>query len=204
MPKILYRGAESIIYLDNDSIVKERIKKSYRISEIDEKLRKERTRKEVKLLMDARARGIMTPKIVHVDEQDNKIVMEHVEGRRVKELLESSDESTIAKICQNIGKVVGKLHANDIIHGDLTTSNMISNNDIYLIDFSLGDISRKIEDKGTDLKLLKDTIKSTHFKIFKTCWDNIVKGYRGEYADAEKILEKVEDIERRARYREHE
>ena len=189
--------------MDDESIVKERIKKAYRLPQIDEKLRKERTRKEVKLLADARALGVMTPKILEVS--DNKIVMERVKGARVKELLDTSSKNVIAKTCKEIGRLVGKLHANNIIHGDLTTSNMISTgNEIYFIDFSLGDTSRKLEDKGTDIKLLREAIKSTHFKILRTCWDNIVKGYKAEYKDAEKVLEKVDEIERRARYREHE
>ena len=196
----LYRGAESIVYLDKQAIVKERIKKSYRISQIDERLRRERTRKEVKLLTDARSIGVMTPKILHVEE--NKIVMEHIKGTRVKEFLNARNA---AKTCKEIGKIIGKLHASNIVHGDLTTSNMILHDRlIYLIDFSLGDHSRKLEDKGTDIKLLKEALQSSHFKIFKTCWNNIVKGYKAEYADAGKVLEKVEEIERRARYRQHE
>jgi len=159
-----------------------------------------RTRKEVKLLTDARSIGVMTPKILHVEE--NKIVMEHIKGTRVKEFLNARNA---AKTCKEIGKIIGKLHASNIVHGDLTTSNMILHDRlIYLIDFSLGDHSRKLEDKGTDIKLLKEALQSSHFKIFKTCWNNIVKGYKAEYADAGKVLEKVEEIERRARYRQHE
>lgn len=199
MPKVIYRGAESVIYLDDGNVVKERARKSYRIPEIDEKLRRERTRKEVRLLVDARALGVMTPKIIETGE--TKITMEHIDGKRVKELLDTSDRSTIARTCREIGRLVGRLHSNNIVHGDLTTSNMISTGrDIYFIDFSLGDTSRKIEDKGVDMKLLHEALESTHFKILKTCWDNIIKGYKAEYKDAVKVLEKVDEIERRARY----
>ncbi|TAL48591.1 Kae1-associated serine/threonine protein kinase [archaeon] len=199
MPKVIYRGAESVIYLDDGNVVKERARKSYRIPEIDEKLRRERTRKEVRLLVDARALGVMTPKIIETGE--TKITMKHIDGKRVKELLDTSDRSTIARTCREIGRLVGRLHSNNIVHGDLTTSNMISTGrDIYFIDFSLGDTSRKIEDKGVDMKLLHEALESTHFKILKTCWDNIIKGYKAEYKDAVKVLEKVDEIERRARY----
>ena len=64
----------------------------------------------------------------------------------------------------------------------------------------MGYFSNKIEDKGVDLKLLKDVIKSTHFKILKICWDNILKGYKKEYKDADKVIQRVKEIERRARY----
>jgi len=89
--KVLYKGAESLIYLDEFEgetvAVKERLKKSYRIEQIDSKLRKYRTRMEVKLLTEARKVGVYTPRIIFVDEEKGKIYMEYVEGKRVKELL---------------------------------------------------------------------------------------------------------------------
>lgn len=205
--QIIYRGAESILYLDTfdnqQVLVKERIKKSYRLPQIDEKLRKIRTRKEVKLLTEARKVGVPTPKILHVDYTNYKIIMKNINGIRIKEFFNSADKSSIEKVCLEIGRLIGKLHANDIIHGDLTTSNMIlKDNQIYFIDFGLGEFSRRIEDKGVDMNLLYEALKSTHFKILKTCWNNIVKGYKQEYKDADKVLEKVEEIEKRARYME--
>jgi Kae1-associated kinase Bud32 len=203
--KIICRGAESIIYLGEyqgeQAIIKERIKKSYRIDQIDGELRKVRTRKEVKLLTEARKVGVPTPKILHVDDVDYKIVMENVAGERVKELLFTADKKTVEKICFEIGKLIGKLHSAGIVHGDLTTSNMIlKDNQIYFIDFGLGEFSKRIEDQGVDLNLLYEALKSTHFKILKLCWGNIVKGYKEEYKNAEQALNKIEEIEKRARY----
>jgi Kae1-associated kinase Bud32 len=205
--EIIYRGAESILYLDTfedqQVLVKERIKKNYRIDQIDQELRKARTRKEVKLLTEARKIGIATPKILHVDEANNKISMEFISGKRIKELFYSSDKKTIEKCCFEIGKAIGKLHSIGIVHGDLTTSNMILKDDnIYFIDFGLGEFSRRIEDQGVDINLLLEALKSTHFKILNLCWSNILKGYRQEYKGAEQTLKKVDEIERRARYSE--
>jgi len=73
-------------------------------------------------------------------------------------------------------------------------------NKIYFIDFGLGGYSKRVEDKGVDLKLLHDAIKAAHYKILKLCWGNILKGYKKEYRDAEKVLKKVEEIDKRARY----
>jgi Kae1-associated kinase Bud32 len=204
--QVLYRGAESILYLgelDGQRVlVKERIKKNYRIQQIDEELRKIRTRKEVKLLSAARSVGVQTPKILEVDEKNHKIIMEYIDGLRVKELLNTSDNKTIEKICFEIGKSIGKLHANRIVHGDLTTSNMISkDNKIYFIDFGLGDFSQRIEDQAVDLNLLFEALKSTHFKILDTCWNSIIKGYKEEYQTADKVLEQMDEIEKRARYK---
>lgn len=203
--QILYRGAESIIYLDifdgQEVLVKERIQKGYRLKEIDEKLRKERTRKEVKLLTEARKYNVLTPKILHVDFQKHKIIMENIDGTRIKEFLNSADKKNIEKVCLEIGKLVGRLHANNIIHGDITTSNMIlKDNKIYFIDFSLGEFSNRLEDKGVDLNLLYEALKSTHFKISKLCWNNILKGYKQEYRESDKVMERVNEIEKRARY----
>jgi Kae1-associated kinase Bud32 len=205
--EILYRGAESIIYLDTFDeqkvLVKERIKKNYRLDEIDQKLRKERTRREVKLLTDARKLNVLTPRIIHVDYQNHRIIMENIDGVRVKEFINSASKKYIEKVSKEIGRLIGKLHGGDIIHGDLTTSNMIlKNNEIYFIDFSLGQTSKRIEDKGVDLNLLMEALKSTHFKTFKICWNNIVKGYKQEYIENKKVLEKVQEIEKRARYME--
>jgi Kae1-associated kinase Bud32 len=203
--QIIKRGAEAVLYLDNFEnqkvLVKERIKKSYRIDQIDQKLRKERTRKEVKLLTEARKVGVGTPKIFHVDEQNSKIIMEFVDGTRIKELFYTTDKKTIEKLCLEIGNQIGKLHSIGIVHGDLTTSNMILKDDkIYFIDFGLGEFSRRIEDQGVDLNLLQEALKSTHFKILNLCWSNILKGYEKEYKNAKQVLMKIEEIEKRARY----
>jgi len=205
--EIIYRGAESIISLDSfegqEAIVKERVAKDYRIKQLDDKLRKERTKKEVKLLTEARKVGVLTPKILNVNEKNFKIVMENISGVRVKEFLNSSGEDEISDICFEIGKLVGKLHQNNIIHGDLTTSNMILKGDeIYFIDFSLGDISSRIENKGVDLNLFKEALKSTHFKIVDKCWLNFLEGYRKEYLGSEDILLKLKEIKKRVRYAE--
>lgn len=203
--QIIKRGAEAILYLDEfenqQVLVKERIKKNYRIDQIDKKLRKERTRKEVKLLTEARKVGVWTPKIFHVDESNSKITMEFVDGTRIKELLYTADKKTVEKLCLEIGSQIGKLHAIGIVHGDLTTSNMIlKDNQIYFIDFGLGEFSKKIEDQGVDFNLLYEALKSTHFKILNICWFNILKGYEKEYKNAKQVLKKIEEIEKRARY----
>lgn len=202
--KLIYRGAEAILYLKGRGrkiLVKERIRKSYRIKQLDEKLRKVRTRREVKLLTKAKKIGIDVPSILKVDEKKFRILMEYIEGERLKEFLNRADKKSVKKICFEVGRMIGKMHTHNLIHGDLTTSNMIlKDGRIYFIDFGMGFISSRIEDKGVDLNLLYEALRSTHYKILNLCWDNILKGYRLEYKDAEKVLRKVEEIEKRARY----
>lgn len=201
--RLVKKGAEALIYLDEfegqQVLVKERIKKGYRLSELDEKLRRERTRRELKLLRRARSIGVATPQVYHVDK--SKIFMEFVKGERIKEFLNKASRKAAHQIFVEIGKLAGKLHSNNLIHGDLTTSNMIlRDNKIYLIDFGLGYFSKRIEDKGVDLLLLKRAIKATHSKLLSFGWKNIVRGYRQSYANAEEVLRRVEKIEERARY----
>lgn len=201
----IYRGAEAILYTTKYEgkkvLVKERIKKKYRISYLDDKLRKQRTKREIKLLRKARECGVATPVVIKVDEKNYKIIMEFLEGERVKEFLEKANKKDVKRICYLIGKNIGKLHSNNIVHGDLTTSNMIlKNNKIYFIDFGLGCISKRIEDFGVDLNLLFEALKATHFKILRLCWNSIVKGYKEEFKNAKQVLKKVEEIEKRARY----
>lgn len=203
--KMIKQGAEAKIFLDKignqNVIIKDRIKKNYRIKQIDEKIRKIRTSLEYNLITEARRAGVPTPKIFEINKKNHKIVMEYIEGETIKELLNKSDKKTLEKISFKIGKLTGKLHARGIIHGDLTTSNMILKyRDIYFIDFGLGFFSRKIEDQGTDLRLLLEALKSTHFKILDLCWKNIVKGYKEEYENTEQVLKKMEEIQKRARY----
>ena len=199
--RIIRRGAESIIYLDDSQLVKERIKKSYRLKEIDEKLRKLRTRKEAKLLNEAKRVGVETPKIFSVDEKGFKIIMEFIDGKRLKEFLNETDDKNRKGVAEELGKAVGLLHKNGIVHGDLTTSNMILKDDkIFFIDFGLGDFSNRIEDLATDLSVLKEAFKSTHFKYLDILWESFIKGYKLTNDKFNKVLDTLNDIEKRGRY----
>ncbi|MEM7816288.1 MAG: KEOPS complex kinase/ATPase Bud32 [Candidatus Aenigmatarchaeota archaeon] len=198
--KILQRGAEAIIYLENDNIVvKNRIKKSYRIREIDERMRRARTKREAKLLRVARGLGIKTPKVISAEEY--KIKMEFIYGKKLKDVLQTLSKEKIEEIFKIIANYIALLHSKDIIHGDLTTSNFILKADeIYLIDFGLGFYSSRIEDKATDLYLLYQSIKSAHFNILNEAWNIILKKYTESYEKAELVIKRLEEIEKRGRY----
>lgn len=202
--QVMKRGAEAVLFLDKqdseDVVIKERIKKGYRIAEIDSKLRKQRTKGEAFLISSARRAGLSTPKILSVDETGFKIIMEFIPGKRLKELLNETDNKTREMIAEELGKNVALLHSNKIVHGDLTTSNMIfHDNKIYFIDFGLGFFSQRIEDYAMDLAVLEEAIKSTHYKYLNELWQNILKGY--STADISKeVLKRLEEIEKRGRY----
>jgi TP53 regulating kinase-like protein len=199
--EIIKRGAEAILYLQDENLVKERIKKSYRLPQIDIELRKNRTKKEAKLISEARRCGISTPRIISVDEKNNKILMDFIDGKRLKEFLNETNDENRRKVAEDIGKSVGLLHKHGIIHGDLTTSNMIlKNNKIYFIDFGLGEFSKRIETLAIDLSVLKEAFKSTHFKHLNLLWDSFIKGYKQTNDNFNKVLETLDNIEKRGRY----
>jgi len=204
--EILYQGAEAKIYktryMDFDVIEKRRIKKSYRIREIDERLISTRTKEEAKLISEARKSGVSVPIIYDIDLEKGIIVMQYLKGDRLKDIFNSLDEEKRKKICIEIGKSIGKLHKNDIIHGDITTSNIILyDNSLHFIDFGLGEKSSEIESKGVDLHVLMEAISSAHSK-YSESFKFVLDGYKKEIKDDyEKVEKKIEEILRRGRYR---
>jgi len=199
--KILFQGAEALILLDKGKIIKKREKKSYRINELDEKIRKLRTRRETKLLEKA-SKLIPVPKIIEVNEKE--ILMEFVKGKKLSDELESFPMVWQLKIFKQIGENIAKIHDSDIIHGDLTTSNMLfneKNNKVYFIDFGLGFGSHKMEDKAVDLHLLKQALEAKHFNNWEKLFDEVLKGYKIS-KDYKKVFERFKKVEKRGRYKE--
>lgn len=188
--KEIARGAEAVIYLEKNRIIKHRVLKGYRIKEIDEALRKTRTRRETKILEKL---NIPHPKLIKADDKEMKVEMEYIDGDKLRDVFS-------VKLCQKIGEYVGLMHNEGIIHGDLTTSNMILKcNEIYLIDFGLSFFSAKIEDKAVDLHLLKEALESKHYKEFDEAFKEIIKGYNKTCKNADEIINRLEQVEVRGR-----
>lgn len=203
---IIYRGAEAEIsiskYMDIDIIEKKRINKSYRIKQIDQKLISSRTKEESKLIIESRNHGVCVPIIYDINLKKGIILMEYIKGKRIKDILNNLDEKERKKICIKIGENIARLHNNDIIHGDITTSNiLLKNNKIHFIDFGLGEKNSEIETKGVDLHVLMEAIESTHSQYSK-CFKYVLDGYKKEMKkDAEKVIKKIDEIVKRGRYR---
>ena len=201
MEKIIQRGAEAVIIRSGENVIKRRVRKSYRISELDEKIRKTRTRGEARILEKA-SKIIFTPKVEKISEEKKEIILEFINGKKLSESIDDFEIKKQKEICGKIGKSIAKIHDAHIIHDDLTTSNMIlKNEEIYFIDFGLGFISRKIEDKAVDLHLLKEALEARHFEHWKILFDDVLKGYKNS-KDSDKVLKQLEKVERRGRYKE--
>ncbi|MFP4045621.1 MAG: KEOPS complex kinase/ATPase Bud32 [Candidatus Aenigmatarchaeota archaeon] len=202
MPKNIAQGAEAVLRKDEwdglDSLVKDRIEKSYRVEQLDEKLRKSRTKQEGKLLSEARRSGVPTPQIYEIKE--TVLTMEYLDGEKVRDMVPEIDAERRKQLAEEIGEKIGRLHERGIIHGDLTTSNLIfCDDEVYFIDFGLGYFSDSIEDKAVDLHLIWEVLISTHSRYSEEMWQAIVDGYKN-YKEAEKVLKRVKQIKKRGRY----
>ncbi len=200
MSKLIAQGAEAKLFLEGSRIIKDRIQKSYRLKEIDTKLRNFRTRREAKLISRLSAINFPAPKLVDSDEKE-KIVMEFIEGPKIRDIL---DKHNYKNLMAELGDDIAKLHNSNIIHGDLTTSNFILNkkdNKIYFVDFGLSFFSHKIEDKAVDLHLLKQALESKHYKIWEKAYKAGLESYKKTADNGEEILKRLENVESRGRYK---
>lgn len=207
-PVLIKKGAEASLYLakwhGRKVVMKKRLPKKYRLSRLDEQIRTYRTAHEPRLMHEAKKAGVPTPIIFLVDMKKATIIMEFVDGKQVKQLLDEVSESQRRQLCLKIGELIGRLHKHGIIHGDLTTSNMILDSDgkIFFVDFGLGEKTSELEARGVDLHLMRRALESTHFRFAEECFNAVIEGYSKVLGDnvTKKVLDKIGEIERRGRY----
>ena len=201
--KLLKKGAEADVYLSSwngkKAILKIRKEKTYRNSVLDKRIRKQRTIKESEIISQVKSFGISTPLIYFLDINKCSILMQYIDGKLVRDM----SEKVIEKTCFEIGKIVGILHKNGIMHGDLTTSNFIlSKKKLILIDFGLASRTEKPDDHAIDLRLFKEILNSAHANILNKSWSNFLQGYSKSVGEkySKKIIKLVAVIESRGRY----
>ena len=205
---LLKKDAEASLFLaywhGRRAIIKARLPKRYRPAELDKKIRGYRTAHEPQLMDEAKKAGVPTPKIFLVDMKNAAITMEFVEGKQVKQLLGNLTSEKRQALCVKIGELIGQLHKHGLIHGDLTTSNMIlkAEDKIFLVDFGLGEKNKELEARGVDLHLMKRALQSTHYDMAAECFKHVQEGYAIVLGarDAGKVFGKIREIERRGRY----
>ncbi|XP_071785455.1 EKC/KEOPS complex subunit TP53RK-like [Asterias amurensis] len=218
--QLIKQGAEAKVYrgtfLGRACVVKQRFKKKYRHPTLDEKLTAKRTSQEVRSLLRCQKAGISTPTVYFVNYVEYCIYMEDFDNSvTVREFIEdfqrrSAPLEELFKLAEVIGKILAKIHSNDVIHGDLTTSNMLlrqqssdSNfqlSSIVLIDFGLSQISGLVEDKGVDLYVLERAFLSTHPDT-EVVFEKVLSAYGKSYEKAAEVLKKLEEVRQRGRKR---
>lgn len=187
------QGAEAEIFInENNNVLKQRIKKNYRIEEIDQELRKKRTSREYNILKKLED---IAPKPIKKTEYD--IEMQYIKGDKIKNIINKENAKELLK---DISEIVAKIHNKDIIHGDLTTSNMIKEDaKIYFIDFGLSFTSKKIEDKAVDIHLFRQNFESSHNEIYKKEFNFFFKNYYNNVNNSKEIKQRFDDVEKRGR-----
>ncbi len=189
--EIIASGAEAVIAREGDAIIKTRIPKRYRLAELDENIRRERTKTEAKLISEARRCGVPTPIIRNVT--DFEIKMEYIGGVALKHII-------TPPLAEKTGELIGRLHTCGIIHGDITTSNiLLKDGRLYLIDFGLSYLDKTLEARGVDVHVLFQTFESTH-ESHEELIEAFRKGYARTFGGATEVLERVKEIESRGRY----
>jgi Kae1-associated kinase Bud32 len=204
------RGAEASVrrveWLGLPSVLKDREVKRYRPKPLDERLRKERTRTEVRLLGEARRLGVRTPIVYDVDVPNHRIIMERLEGPTLKDLLDASpaDPGALRAPLRGLGLAIGRLHAGGLSHGDLTGSNVVypagADGAPALLDLSMGSRGGGIEELGIDLHLVEEDLRGLHpfgEKLFAIFREGYAEGNPKSHSEVER---RAREIKSRVRY----
>ncbi|CAK6966086.1 EKC/KEOPS complex subunit TP53RK [Scomber scombrus] len=216
--ELLKQGAEARVYraqfLGKPTIVKERFKKQYRHPVLDEKLTHRRTVQEVRSILRCRRAGISAPVVYFVDYTSHCIFLEEITGSAtVRDHITSAQQPDscpdpqLERLAQRVGQILAKMHDEDVIHGDLTTSNMLlrlspedGESDLVLIDFGLSYISALPEDKGVDLYVLEKAFLSTHPNT-EALFEKLLKSYAASSKKSSAVIKKLDEVRLRGRKR---
>lgn len=201
MPKIIDKGAEARLlgstFLGVDVVIKDRVRKNYRIEEIDSSIRKERTRSEARIMCAASACGARVPLVLWVG--SSVLVLTRIYGAMLNRLVEGGrvDGQDLFGIMSDAGRQLALLHRNGIVHGDYTTANIIVDRQrkAWIIDFGLGELTSSLESRAVDVLLMKRSVSAALYSCFLESY----LSSRG-YDDAGKVVARLADIERRGRY----
>lgn len=216
--KLIKQGAEAKLYigtyLGRPTILKERFPKKYRHPQLDQHLTKERIKAECRAIVRCKACGIRTPSIYLVDFKRSTIFMEYFENSiTVKDFMSNVSDDVLLKVFFKLGTILGRMHENNIIHGDLTTSNFLlvnkDNGDnlndinklvVVVIDFGLAHTDSSAEDKAVDLYVLERAVTSTHGTT--DIMTKILDGYKSSNKSGFKeVYNKYEEVKARGRKR---
>ncbi|HZE78131.1 MAG TPA: KEOPS complex kinase/ATPase Bud32 [Nitrososphaeraceae archaeon] len=197
---IIRKGAEADIYIRNwygkIAISKTRSPKPYRNKVLDARIRRVRTIHEARFISHSKIAGLNSPFVYYVDWLNAEIIMQFIEGHNGKDMISS-------ELCSRMGDCAALLHRHHIIHGDLTTSNfIIAKGNLFLIDYGLSYYSQRVEDRATDIRLIKQVLDSVHGGADEKLYESFLKGYSTTAGnrETEKILRQLSEVESRGRY----
>ena len=205
--RLLYKGAEADVILGDwqglEAVFKVRKPLIYRLKVLDEAIRRQRTVREAEMIHLAKKAGVSSPFLYNVDVAASTLVMEFVRGDRVKDLVPSLSEGQLEDVFFEFGRDVAKLHRSGIMHGDLTTANVVRRNQrLVFIDFGLSVRTTRLEDHAVDLRLIKETLVGAHPDASARALEVLNHGYASVVGPARShaVLKQLQNIERRGRY----
>ncbi|KAI8054257.1 kinase-like domain-containing protein [Syncephalis plumigaleata] len=210
--QLIYQGAEARVYsmpfLGRTAVAKERFSKAYRHPILDHKLTSRRVVQEARLLQRCRRAGVNAPAVYYVDQKNSTIYMEYIDTITIRDHLNttSPNKDEVSSLARIIGQQLAKMHAADVVHGDLTTSNMMLSKKeplkIVMIDFGLSYTSTLAEDKAVDLYVLERAFLSTHPNS-EAMFQEILDAYKttSHRNHAQQVMHKLEEVRLRGRKR---
>ena len=205
--RLLYRGAEADVVLGDwqglPAVFKVRKPLAYRLAVLDEEIRRQRTLREGEMIRYAKRAGVAAPFLYHLDLRAATLVMEYVEGERLRDLAGSMEEREAEEQFFKFGEGVARLHAAGMMHGDLTTANVVARRgSLVFLDFGLAYRTRRLEDHAVDLRLIKETLVGAHPGISEAALGAFFRGYeaRAGSANFRRVHSQLRSIERRGRY----
>uniref|UniRef100_H0Z4Q3 non-specific serine/threonine protein kinase n=1 Tax=Taeniopygia guttata TaxID=59729 RepID=H0Z4Q3_TAEGU len=213
--RLVQQGAEAHVYrgllLGRPAVAKLRVPKRYRHPALEERLSRRRMVQEARSLLRCRRAGIPAPVVYFVDYVTNSIYLEDiVDSITVQDHIYSvqksgNDTSDLHKLAEKMGELLARMHDEDIIHGDLTTANLLlrpptEKLDLVLIDFGLSFISGLPEDKGVDLYVLEKAFISTHPDT-ETMFQALLKTYAATSKKSGPVIKKLDEVRLRGRKR---
>jgi len=204
--RLIAKGAEADLVLMEwnglTALAKRRNPKKYRHPELDRRMRRTRTKIEADIIHRAKLNGVPTPLLYQVDPEEAVIVMEYVDGVKVRDAVDEMTEADRRQLFKRIGVYAGRLHGAGVIHGDLTTSNILKRGErLVFIDFGLAEVSVEVEKRGVDLNLMDRMLTSTHYRHREELLAVFLEGYREVLgAEADDAVTRMEEVARRGRY----
>ena len=185
-----------------EAVYKVRKPLRYRLPVLDEEIRRQRTLHEAEMIHQAKGAGVAAPYLYDVDLPTSTLVMEYVKGERLKDAL-GPEAGGADGVFREFGRNVGLLHRAGIMHGDLTTANIVrKDGGLVFLDFGLSMRTERVEDHAVDLRLIKETLLGAHPRGAAAALDALGSGYAGVLGPARSkaVFRQLRSIERRGRY----
>ncbi len=209
--KLISKGAESNLYLVDylgfKCILKHRVKKKYRIKELDEKIRRRRTVREVSILQELYEEDIPVPSVIYVNIDQSYFLMEYLSGENLRNVIVNRmyNKGEIIEISRKLGGIVANIHNRNISHGDLTTANLIvkepfSELELYILDFGLSERNIGVEEKAVDIDIFYRVLEAAHTEIKDLIFDNFLEEYKKHVNNYKDILSRYIKIRKMGRY----